>query len=1732
MIPPDPPAATPQGVAAASDLNAKRRIYINTPLVPPYIDTQTGEPVFTYPCNKVRTSKYAPLTFLPKNLFEQFRSVANFYFTSLVILQCFPPFNQVSFILTAAPVIIIVAATALKDAVEDYKRHRADASVNKASTYLLANWENVNAVAVDGWRVTLRRTVKKVKKAIMRVIRNVLYFAMQLITGKARKGPLSPEKPAILRAEDYVQADAESEGVGRSSANIHRNSTSQFAPDASTTIERGRAAWKLSKWEDVSVGDFIFLQNNDPIPADIIIVSTSEPDSLCYVETKNLDGETNLKVRRGIPALDWVKTPEDCTSIKAWLDSEPPTPNLYSYNGVLHIPEPGPPPASPTLQRRSGDQTEMTQAPSSTSGIQPETVPLSTTSILLRGCVLRNTDYLIGIAIYTGSDTKIMLNSGKTPSKRSRIDRQINPQVMVNFMLLSAMCMVCAVVAAIYAGSFGFEDAIFAGVHFDAEFGNAAFENFETPSYTAFVTFFLCMIIFQAIIPIALVISVELAKLFQSFMIHIDEEMYDPETDRHATPQAWNLCDDLGQIEYMFSDKTGTLTCNLMEFRKCTINGVSYGGTFVSEAQMGAAEREGKVINESAVNEEREAVEKEMRRRMKELGGEKYAGEKLSFVDADVVKHIQDNNVQSRRIREFFTLLAVCHTVLVEKPDPASENANALEYKAQSPDEAALVAAARDVGFSFLERNDNRVTVDVMGQQRTYTILHVLEFNSDRKRMSVIIKRPEGDMILLCKGADSIIYDRLSKDNDQELMDITSTHLENFANEGLRTLCLSYRPISQEHYNRWEERYRAAQNLIENRDRETDLVAETIERELILMGATAIEDKLQDGVPETIALLATAGIKIWVLTGDKMETAINIGFACNLLRRDMILIVVRSTSLDSTFRQLTEALERFWTSDGKATNGEGEDASGETGDSYAFIIDGESLKFALEPRCKALLLELGCRCSAVVCCRVSPLQKAMVVQLVRKGLGAMCLAVGDGANDVSMIQEADVGVGIAGKEGLQAVMAADYSIGQFRFLGRLLLVHGRWAYIRTAEMVLNYFYKNVVYLFVLFWFQFDNGFSASTITDYTYAMFFNTLFSLLPTIAIGTLDQDVNDRISMMVPQLYLKGIRQTLYTMERFWLYIFDGIYQSVVCYYFAFFMFRDSILNKTGLDSTKDDMGTFLAMSIIITVNLYAGMTIMNWTFLVHIALWATILLWIVYLMIFVSNIENASYGQLQVLLQSGTFWLGVIVTVFVCLAPRLAYQFVSDWFWPSDTVIVRELQSMWKEGDEIRLDGTMVPVKSRGKKSSGDASGTSSSGDIDIRVDGPVNVNVSDTSTALVGLEARGMKKTLSDCLLNRRRSHKGGELVSPADKRRIHSAHEPPDLHAHHQRLEVQPPPLPPPPPFLIPATLDQTGFLTSQQLEMRSTCDGFGEDRRVRQRPPMLQVNTSNPSNGDFNSNADSELNAAEGGSAMHSRRGSAFRARAISAAVKGVGKKVGNVVQKMRGKRLNAHGRTGSLVIYMGSEGPDAMSPNRGFAFSHDEGMTSVITPTRPPAPPRTDSQHSQVQSPQHQVMTPSSSNAHSRSITPVQRLVGALRPSSSTVSRDARQFGSMGNSSGSLGRGSGGEGMEMGSTRHMHGGGSGGMVNVGIAGVVVGAIGAAIAGAVRVGGVGSNDGSQMELAGFSPIPEDQEREAENAVIERGPPVADEPGTTPQQHTNQDPPEGGSLSSSHKVKDD
>lgn len=1146
-----------------------RRVYFNIPL-PDDAKDEDGKPKADYGRNKIRTAKYTPLSFVPKNLWFQFHNIANIYFLFVIILGIFPMFGASNPGLTAVPLIAIIVITAIKDAIEDWRRTVLDNELNNSPVHRLVGWHNVN---VSLGNVSLWR---RIKKATTRGIL-FLYHQMKKRTGRKDKGGKTYAERALdetRQSIDTRRSMRTSVATSRPSVDSRRGSQHNgdilmtpvpspqpgqkpttptsygdflhpshrpdtafsFGEDGETAVEQsngnaltsksqgkpiatrqygslvnkskqvsGNAKFRKDCWKNVMVGDFVRIYNEDPIPADVVVLATSDPDGACYVETKNLDGETNLKVREAVHAGRSIHHSADCERAEFMVESEPAHANLYNHNGAVRWKQ--------TLD--SGEVKEMVE-------------PLSINNILLRGCSLRNTKWVLGVVIFTGQETKIMLNAGITPSKRSRISRELNWNVIYNFMILFFMCLVSGIVQ---------------GVTWSK--GNNSLDFFEfgsiggKPSLDGFITFWSAVILFQNLVPISLYISLEIIKTAQAFFIYSDTYMYYEKIDYPCIPKSWNISDDVGQIEYIFSDKTGTLTQNVMEFKKCSINGVPYGEAY-TEAQAGMQRRNGVDVEAEAEKANAQIAEDrvKMLRDLRRIDDNPYLqDDELTFVAPDFVQDLEGKGgeEQKRANEEFMLALALCHTVITERTpgDPPR-----IDFKAQSPDEAALVAAARDCGFTVMGRQNDILIVNCQGEERRYLIMNTLEFNSTRKRMSAIIRMPEGNIVLFCKGADSIIYSRLAKGQQAELRSTTGQHLEMFAREGLRTLCIAKKDISEQDYQEWNKEHDLAAAAIVDREGKLEAMADLIEREMTLLGGTAIEDRLQDGVPDTIALLGDAGIKLWVLTGDKVETAINIGFSCNLLNNDMDLIVFNLK--DGDFEAAETELDKHMAVFGITGSDDELIAARKNHEppapTHAIVIDGDALRLMLDDRLRQKFLLLCKNCKSVLCCRVSPAQKAAVVQMVKNGLDVMTLSVGDGANDVAMIQQADVGVGIAGEEGRQAVMSSDYAIGQFRFLQRLVLVHGRWSYRRLGETIANFFYKSIIWTFALFWYQLYNNFDISYLVDYTYILLVNLAFTSLTVIFMGILDQDVSDKVSLAVPQLYRRGIERKEWTQIKFW--------------------------------------------------------------------------------------------------------------------------------------------------------------------------------------------------------------------------------------------------------------------------------------------------------------------------------------------------------------------------------------------------------------------------------------------------------------------------------------------------------------------------------------------------------------------------------------------------------------------
>ncbi|XP_006869134.1 PREDICTED: probable phospholipid-transporting ATPase IK [Chrysochloris asiatica] len=966
------------------------------------------------------------------------------------------------------------------------------------------------------------------------------------------------------------------------------------------------------KWKDLCVGDVICLHKNSLVPADMLLLASTEPSSLCYVETADIDGETNLKFRQALAVTHHeLNNVRKMSTFQGKVVCEKPNSRMHNFVGYLEW--------------------------------NDKRYPLDCGNILLRGCKIRNTDTCYGLVIYAGFDTKIMKSCGKIHLKRTKLDHLMNRLVVIIFLFLVLVSLVLTL-------GFHYKTKEFKDKHYYIPTSLK-----HTDTMESIFTFWGFLILLSVMIPMAMFISAEFIYLGNSIFINWDMKMYYAPLDIPAKARSTSLNDQLGQVEHIFSDKTGTLTQNVMTFKSCCINGYIYGeapGT-PGPRDLGPQDQDPS-----------EKVSPVLLRWMVGVGGgrdpteartlswlvlllaaqnpyqwNEFADGKLLFYNKELLAAVRTN--QDQVVREFWRLLALCHTVMVQEQD--SEAPDQLLYQAASPDEEALVTAARNFGYVFLSRTQDTITLMELGQEYVYEVLAMMDFNSVRKRMSVLVRNPEGLIYLYTKGADMVIFQRLNKRDMTE--STTEEALAAFAEQTLRTLCLAYKQVDKDVYEAWRQRHEEASLLLQNR-------AQALHQ---LLGATAIEDRLQDGVPDTIKCLKNGNIKVWMLTGDKQETAVNIGFACQLLSEDMIILEEK---------EIVHILKSYSDSNNNLLDGKGrfrpqvkiamvitgdfldqlmiptlfdkhkslprsmlaEEAWGEPSLHqeawltrvprmwHSFLMplgiscvarqaQGRKLSESPEVRRERAFVDLAVRCQAVICCRVTPKQKALIVTLVKRHKGVVTLAIGDGANDVNMIKTADIGVGLAGQEGMQAVQNSDYVLAQFSFLRRLLLVHGRWSYVRICKFLRYFIYKTLASMMAQIWFAFYNGFTAQPLYEGWFLALFNLLYSTLPVLYIGLFEQDVSAEKSLQMPELYTAGQKEELFN---YWVFIqalAHGMITSLVNFFITLMA-----CHNTGDPSTLSDyqsFGVIVALSSLLSITMEVILIIKYWTILSVLAI-----------------------------------------------------------------------------------------------------------------------------------------------------------------------------------------------------------------------------------------------------------------------------------------------------------------------------------------------------------------------------------------------------------------------------------------------------------------------------------------------------------------------------------------------
>ncbi|XP_048196575.1 phospholipid-transporting ATPase IK [Perognathus longimembris pacificus] len=933
------------------------------------------------------------------------------------------------------------------------------------------------------------------------------------------------------------------------------------------------------KWKHIRVGDMVCLRKDSIVPADLLLLASTEPSSLCYVETADIDGETNLKFRQALTVTHQELTSATkMASFQGTVRCEDPNSRMHHFVGSLEW--------------------------------NNRKYPLDTGNLLLRGCKIRNTDACYGLVIYAGVDTKIMQNCGKIHLKRTKLELLMNKLVVLIFLSLVAISL---------ALTLGFRCMIkdFKWKHHYVSAKHPRPEILES-----FLIFWSFLILLSTAVPMSLFILTEFIYLGHSLFINWDAGMYSEPRAMPAKARSTSLNDQLGQVQYVFSDKTGTLTQNILTFKKCCINGHIYDP---DEEAGPPCEEKPYMWNE-------------------------FADGKLLYYNKQLLHTVQRR--QDRMVQEFWRLLAICHTVMAQEED------DQLLYQAASPDEEVLVTAARNLGYVFRSRTQDTITVLELGEERVYRVLAMMDFTSDRKRMSVLVRNPEGSICLYSKGADTVILERLHQRGDME--ETTEEVLAAFAGQTLRTLCLAYKEVSEEDFEVWESQHRRACLLLQNRAPALYQLYDEMEQNLQLLGATAIEDKLQDGVPEAIQCLKKANMKIWMLTGDKQETAVNIGFACQLLTENMLIL---------EDQEISRILETYWESNNNLQAPPRRNLKSLPQINMAMVITGDFLdqlllslhrepqapvqnvvmdKTRQEPgqrrrrdflqtrrlswmwqnsrpprapaqskasntqesprvRQEQAFVDLACRCQVVICCRVTPKQKAQIVALVKKYQQAVTLAIGDGANDVNMIKTADIGVGLAGQEGMQAVQNSDYVLAQFCFLKQLLLVHGRLSYVRISKFLRFFFYKTTACVMGHVWFSFYNGFTAQPLYEGWFLALFNTVYTVLLVLYIGLFEQDASVEKSLEMPRLYVVGQREELFNYWIFFQAIAHGMATSLINFFVTLWSSQDRAEPASLGD--YQSFAVTVAVSCLLSVIMEAILVIRYWNILCVVAVFLSL-------------------------------------------------------------------------------------------------------------------------------------------------------------------------------------------------------------------------------------------------------------------------------------------------------------------------------------------------------------------------------------------------------------------------------------------------------------------------------------------------------------------------------------------
>lgn len=893
--------------------------------------------------NIIITSRYTWWNFIFLNLWEQFHRFANIYFLFCAIIQAVPQISQLDPVTGFLYVLLMLSITAIKNGFEDYKKHKADETINT-----------------------------RIAKVVNR--------------------------------------------------------------DGSVVDE---------EWQHLNVGQLVYIENDCTFPADVVMLYSQSTDGRCRIETSALDGETNLKFKASVPG--------ELHKCAMEIHVSKPTPDLTDFNSKIIA--------------------------------KNQTTPIDLNYFVPRGCILRKTAFAVGVIVYTGKDTKSILNAAKPHFKFTELDTFLDRMVIILSISLAIICIGLTV------GNY-----VWTRQHINSGY----LDLHELPFINYFYQIFSCLLILNIVIPSSIYSTLDLVRFFLSQSITHDKTMMDGEKNSFCRNS--DLVCSIGRVTHIFSDKTGTITKNQMTFKAVAFQSAVFG-----------LEQNKKPPSKLILDDIN--------------SWEQVTSERLVSVSPECIRWMTEHNETDENVRDFLLTIVLCHGIQTLSnstyyklseirrvfPDfefpldlPSAEVVSKfpylISYQSASPDEIALIHFARECGYILYNTTSTTVSVIINRKLTVYKRPVIFEFNSKRKRMSVLVQKQDDEdstIMMYMKGADSTVLPR-----SECHPDFVKT-LDQISDKGLRTLTFARRPLNATDKDLFD-RYKEAMESVENRQQQLKELADDAEQGLEVFGFSGVDDELQDDVRITLHRLRHANIKIWMLTGDKLDTALNIAQTSGLCDKSQKIVVITMDDVENHYSRLADL-------DLNKT---------------LVAIDGCNLNkiLASDENVIKEFYSYAEECVSVVCARCEPQQKGNIVRAfmtMHPSKGA--LAIGDGSNDVDMLRAANVGVGVEGREGSEAVMSSDFSIPSFKHLAKLLLVHGRWCANRCALLTLLTFYKNTMMALQQIYYGFFNGFSATSALDSLYISMYNTILTVPQLLFICIFEEDVTARYVLAVPQVYME---------------------------------------------------------------------------------------------------------------------------------------------------------------------------------------------------------------------------------------------------------------------------------------------------------------------------------------------------------------------------------------------------------------------------------------------------------------------------------------------------------------------------------------------------------------------------------------------------------------------------------